>query len=70
CFQYLGYTPESLPETYRASREVLSLPIFPELTEREQQLVVRSIKSYFDLNAARHSFPATTAIPVRKRDAA
>jgi dTDP-4-amino-4,6-dideoxygalactose transaminase len=71
CFKYLGYAPESLPETYRASREVLSLPIFPELTEQEQQLVVRSIKSYFDVNSARHVFPTATAIPpVRKRDAA
>jgi dTDP-4-amino-4,6-dideoxygalactose transaminase len=70
CFQYLGYHPESLPETYRASREVLSLPIFPELTENEQRIVVRNIKSYFDINAARHVFPATTAAPVKKRDAA
>jgi dTDP-4-amino-4,6-dideoxygalactose transaminase len=70
CFKYLGYNPESLPETYRASREVLSLPIFPELTENEQQVVVRNIKSYFDLNSARHVFPATTVTPVRKRDAA
>ncbi|MDR2115867.1 MAG: DegT/DnrJ/EryC1/StrS family aminotransferase [Planctomycetaceae bacterium] len=70
CFKYLGYTSESLPETYRASREVLSLPIFPELTENEQQLVVRSIKSYFDINPARHVFPAATVIPVKKRDAA
>ncbi|MDR1269259.1 MAG: DegT/DnrJ/EryC1/StrS family aminotransferase [Planctomycetaceae bacterium] len=70
CFQYLGYTPESLPETYRASREVLSLPIFPELAESEQQLVVRSIKSYFDVNPARHLFPTATALPVRQRDAA
>ncbi|MDR3199310.1 MAG: DegT/DnrJ/EryC1/StrS family aminotransferase [Planctomycetaceae bacterium] len=70
CFRYLGYSSESLPETHRASREVLSLPIFPELTEQEQQLVVRSVKSYFDVNPARHVFPAATAVPVKKRDAA
>ncbi|MDR0704809.1 MAG: DegT/DnrJ/EryC1/StrS family aminotransferase, partial [Planctomycetaceae bacterium] len=69
CFNYLGYTAESLPETYRASREVLSLPIFPELTEKEQQLVVRNIKSYFDVNPARHVFP-TPIMPAKKRDAA
>ncbi|MDR0609061.1 MAG: DegT/DnrJ/EryC1/StrS family aminotransferase [Planctomycetaceae bacterium] len=70
CFQYLGYNAESLPETYRASREVLSLPIFPELTENEQRLVVHNIKSFFEINAARHVFPATTVTPIRKRDAA
>jgi dTDP-4-amino-4,6-dideoxygalactose transaminase len=43
CFRPLGVQPGSLPETERASGEVLSLPIFPELTEEEQRLVVRRI---------------------------
>ncbi len=43
CFQSLGYEPDSLPETEQAAREVLSLPIFPELTAAEQQLVVSSM---------------------------
>jgi dTDP-4-amino-4,6-dideoxygalactose transaminase len=47
CFQPLGYQPGSLPETELAATEVLSLPIFPELTVAEQELVVRRIAEYF-----------------------
>ena len=72
CFKYLGYQPETLPETYKASREVLALPIFPELTENEQRIVVRGIKSYFESNPARTLFPVTAPMttPEQRRDAA
>lgn len=40
CFRSLGYRTGSLPETERAAAEVLSLPIFPELTADEQQTVI------------------------------
>jgi dTDP-4-amino-4,6-dideoxygalactose transaminase len=68
CYANLGYTAESLPETYKASREVLALPIFPELLESEQRTVVRGIKTYFDANPMRHIFP--TATPEVQREAA
>jgi dTDP-4-amino-4,6-dideoxygalactose transaminase len=40
CFQSLNNEPGSLPRTERAAAEVLSLPIFPELTAAEQDSVV------------------------------
>ena len=68
CFSDLGYATESLPETYKASREVLALPIFPELTEGEQRIVVRGIKAYLDANPMRHTFPASAS--EKQREAA
>ena len=46
CFSSLGYVEGSLPETERAASEVLSLPIFPELTDAEQQRVVGEISTF------------------------
>ena len=43
CFAFLGYEKGSLPQTEKAANEVLSLPIFPELTELEQHAVVESL---------------------------
>jgi dTDP-4-amino-4,6-dideoxygalactose transaminase len=46
CFRYLGYKEGDLPESERACREVLSLPMFPELTNEEQDYVVNAIKCF------------------------
>ena len=43
CFQSLGYRQGDLPHTEKAAQEVLSLPIFPELTRPEQEYVVDSL---------------------------
>lgn len=37
----------SLPKTEQASREVLSLPLYPELADKEVAYVIDSVKSYF-----------------------
>lgn len=43
CFAYLGYAPEDCPESFRASQEVLALPIYPGLTAEQIQYIVDQI---------------------------
>lgn len=43
-FANLGYQPGQLPQAERAASEVLSLPMFPELTPEQQQQVVYGLK--------------------------
>jgi dTDP-4-amino-4,6-dideoxygalactose transaminase len=47
CFVYLGYLEGDFPEAERAAKEVLALPMFPELTEEEQKWVVKSITDFY-----------------------
>ena len=46
CFASSGYREGSLPATEQASREVLSLPVYPELTAAEQSAVIDAIERF------------------------
>jgi len=43
CFAYLGYKQGSLPETERACRDVLALPVYPELEEEKVRYVAKQL---------------------------
>jgi dTDP-4-amino-4,6-dideoxygalactose transaminase len=47
CFAPLGGRLGQFPEAERASREALSIPVFPELTEGEQERVVESVRGFY-----------------------
>jgi dTDP-4-amino-4,6-dideoxygalactose transaminase len=48
AYRYLGYKLGDFPEAERACREVLSLPVFPEITEQQLAHVAHSIRSFFE----------------------
>jgi dTDP-4-amino-4,6-dideoxygalactose transaminase len=46
AFAYLGHATGDFPESEKASREVLSLPVYPELPDAQQERVVKAITEF------------------------
>ena len=47
CFDYLGYKKGQFPESEKAAAEVISLPVYPELTRAQQDEVVDAVRDFY-----------------------
>jgi dTDP-4-amino-4,6-dideoxygalactose transaminase len=47
CFSHLGYAGKGFPHSERACQEVLSLPVYPELTEEQRGAVVTAVREFY-----------------------
>jgi dTDP-4-amino-4,6-dideoxygalactose transaminase len=47
CFAYLGLTSGRYPESERAAKEVLSLPVYPELTRSQQNETIAAVREFY-----------------------
>ncbi len=56
CFQGKSCSQVNLPETDRAAREILHIPVYPELTSSEQHRVIDVIDEYY-----RHAYNKAVA---------
>jgi dTDP-4-amino-4,6-dideoxygalactose transaminase len=61
AYAELGYGSGSLPVTERLCTEVLSLPIFPELSDSQQDWVIATMRDRLQQLAAS---PAAVAAPL------
>ena len=51
CFAYLGHAPGDFPHAERAAKEVLALPVYPELGDAQAAYVVNSIAEFYRSNS-------------------
>ncbi|HEY8175593.1 MAG TPA: DegT/DnrJ/EryC1/StrS family aminotransferase [Gemmatimonadaceae bacterium] len=47
CFAYLGYKEGAFPESERAAKEVISLPVYPELSRGQLDEVVSAVRHFY-----------------------
>lgn len=47
CFEYLGYRTGDFPVAEQLSQEILSLPLYPKLSFKQQEKVARTIRKFY-----------------------
>jgi dTDP-4-amino-4,6-dideoxygalactose transaminase len=67
AYSYLGYKPGDLPVTEFVTKRILSLPMFPQLTDEQVDLVIDEVRNYVRLNpaakASADDFKNQTVVP-------
>lgn len=52
AYKYLGHSAIDFPEAFKHQNEILSLPMYPELSLKQIEFVVDSIKSFYETDLA------------------
>lgn len=65
CFSTLGHSEGDLPHTEQAAAEVLSLPMFPEMTTAEQDRVIDAVTDFCQTGTTHGGQQATVAMPAQ-----
>jgi dTDP-4-amino-4,6-dideoxygalactose transaminase len=47
CFAYLGYREGAFPESERAAKEVVSLPVYPEMTRAQLDETAETVRRFY-----------------------
>jgi dTDP-4-amino-4,6-dideoxygalactose transaminase len=47
CFEYLGYKRGAFPESERATQEVISIPVYPELRQPQLDEVIAAVRGFY-----------------------
>jgi dTDP-4-amino-4,6-dideoxygalactose transaminase len=47
CFEYLGYKRGAFPESEKATKEVISLPVYPELQQSQLDEVIEAVRGFY-----------------------
>jgi len=50
AYEYLGHTKDDFPISYKNQTEILSLPLYPEITNEQQNYIISNIKYFFQNN--------------------
>ncbi len=48
CYRYLNYRPEEIPVAADYATKLLNLPLFPEMTEEEVEIVCDQVRNFFE----------------------
>ena len=47
CFAYLGHSKGDLPVSEKVAKQVISLPVYPEMLPQQQEYVIDTIKEFY-----------------------